>query len=115
MFGPGSTLVSAAETSSLPATGLTALGKQPICFEANHGQAEESATFIARGPAYYFTLSATRATVSLRRFGSPSAEKLPKSNRGPASNPIGFRCLQLEFLNANPMASVSGEGEFTGE
>lgn len=89
--------------ATAPGSRAVGWGNAPICFEANHGQAGDSASFIARGPAYYFALSPTTATVSLRKFKST-----------PAGGFDGFRSLHLEFVDANPQATVVGEGKLSG-
>ncbi|HEX5219723.1 MAG TPA: SBBP repeat-containing protein [Verrucomicrobiae bacterium] len=114
MFVWGGALISLAATSSLPGTGLTVSGQLPICFEANHGQVEVPVKFIARGPAYYFSLAPTEATVSLRKFGSAPAGKSAKNRRGPTEAPMEFRSVRLEFLGANPGAATTGESELAG-
>jgi len=104
----GVTPVAPAASNPVQRTGLFGLGNLPICFEANYGQAERPIRFIARGPAYSFSLSATEATVSLRKF-EPA-----KVNRDRASTSINSQSLQLEFLGANPRAEVRGESELLG-
>src|SRR5262245_45208875 len=43
------------------------LGRLPLNFEANHGQLDGSADFVARGPGYSIFLSATEATMAFRQ------------------------------------------------
>lgn len=106
--------VSHGATAGRLGAGATSLGPQSVRFEANLGQAGETTRFIARGPAYYFSLSPTEATVSLRKLdsGSPSAHSLPGRTQARAA--VSFRSVRLEFLGANPHADISGEGELPG-
>jgi len=107
----GLQVLSAATT---PERGVAAWGNAAICFEANHGQAGTEARFIARGPAYYFALSPTAATVSLRKFQSASADATAHQGRASAGRPVDFRSLRLEFVGADPEAEVAGEDELRG-
>ena len=101
-------------TATSRANGLAGLGSLPICFEANQGQAEGPTRFIARGPAYYFSLSPTDATVSLRKFGPASTNAGWKNDRKRAIDPIGFCSVRLECLGADPTAEVVGEAGLAG-
>lgn len=106
------TLVSQAVTPAIPEPGVASLGGRSIHFEANLGQAGDKAHFIARGPAYYFSLTSTEATISLRKFDpSPDAARSAKSR---AASGVSFSSVRLEFLGANPHADISGEGELAG-
>lgn len=104
----------AAVSNPSPRPDLTSLGGQSIRFEQNLGQAGDEVRFVARGPAYYFSLSSTEATVSLRKFGSPGGSAGVRSGRPPVRNQGGFCSVRLQFVGADPQAEVSGEGELPG-
>jgi hypothetical protein len=101
-------------TAIRPATGITSLGPQSVSFEANIGQAGDSARFIARGPAYYFSLSPTEATISLRKFDAAPTPARSVKGRARDDAAVSFRSVRLEFLGANPLAEISGESELPG-
>ena len=107
-------LVATGATSIRPEPGVASLGPQSISFESNLGQAGDSARFIARGPAYYFSLSPTEATISLRKLPPDPAGASALLNRVRTGEVVKFRSVRLEFLGANPGAEIAGEGEQPG-
>ena len=55
---------------SHPAAHAGGLGNLPLYFEANHGQADPPAQFIARGRDYQFLISPAEAQIVLRKTGA---------------------------------------------
>jgi len=108
------TLISPAATLPLVESRVGMLGPQSITFEANLGQAGAGDRFIARGPAYYFSLSPTTATISLRKFDAAPDPARSRKGRDRAAASVSFRSVRLEFLGANPQADILGEGELPG-
>ncbi len=107
-------LVTAGTPNPIAKPGLTGFGSQPIRFEENLGQAGGQARFVARGPAYYFSLTATEATVSLRKFDSRGGSGYFQNDRARSTRTGGFRSMRLQFVGANPGAAVTGEGALPG-
>ncbi len=70
----------------------------PLYFEANQGQAGTSAQFIAHGNRSEFLVSPDSAELVLS-----------KSGRSPA------RAVQMRFVDANPLAEISGLDELSGK
>jgi hypothetical protein len=80
----------------LPAQTSLDLGHLPLWFEANHGQADAAAAFLARGPESEFLISATGAKFVLRKASGQTAT------------------ARLQFVGARASASVSGRSELSG-
>src|SRR6185503_16360154 len=59
-------LIAANLQSSQHPVGSQSLGKIPMYFEANRGQADAEAQFVARGKGYALFLTASEAVMSLR-------------------------------------------------
>lgn len=88
------------------AFGLTALavmaqtampaGNLPLYFEANHGQADAPAQFIAHGRDAQFKISPAEAQFVLRKSGAP-------------------RAVRMQFIGANPQAQISADTELSGK
>ena len=90
-------------------------GKIPLSFEANHGQAEGSGDFLARGPGYLLALFPTEAVFALGS-AAPRQEPLPGAaeTSTPATAAPPF-VLRMNILGANPAAVVAGERELEGK
>ncbi|MGA3284885.1 MAG: SBBP repeat-containing protein [Verrucomicrobiota bacterium] len=71
-------------------------GGMSLFFEANHGQADSSAQFLARGRDFQFLISPTRAQMVLRK-----ADGLAK--------------VQIQFAGANVQAQIRGDAELSGK
>ncbi len=69
----------------------------PLHFEANQGQADLPAQFIARGRDYQFLISPAEARIVLRKAGA---------------EPV---VVQMQFVGANPLAPVDGGAELPGK
>ena len=84
----------------LPATAATPVTKPvnlPLYFEANEGQADGPAQFIARGHDYQFLISPAEARIVLRQTGAKPA------------------AVQMQFAGANPQAQIHGDTELAGK
>ena len=69
----------------------------PLYFEANRGQAEHSAQFLARGRDSQFLISPTEAQIVLH-----------KEAAGPET-------VRMQFVGANPQAQIRGDAELPGK
>jgi hypothetical protein len=77
-------------------TGLNISGL-PLQFEANQGQAEATASFIAHGQSSEFLISATSAQFVLRKASGETV------------------AARMQIVGANPSASISGHSELPGK
>ncbi len=73
-----------------------------MSFEANHGQTDESAEFIARGPGYTLFLNSTEAIFALKRDGKSvrSNQSAIIHNQGPQS------AIRLKLLGASASSAA---------
>src|SRR5262245_19855410 len=98
-FCAGSGFAGAASPAAerLPAArpAVTALGRLPLHFEPNQGQAPSEAVFVSRGSGYALTLGRTEAVLSLRGPGVPSN-------------------LRMRFVGASEAPQIAGEDRRTG-
>lgn len=85
-----------------------AYGKLPLHFEANHGQADSQAQFLARGPGYSFFLTPTEAVMELRQPDAP--EMAPPRIRAERTGRAGAttRTLRMQFAGANAQPRMLG-------
>ncbi len=65
-------------------------GQLPLSFEANAGQVQSAAKFIARGPGYHFALADNEASIVLQKSACQSA------------------ILKMKLAGANPHARLTG-------
>jgi hypothetical protein len=91
--GFAASLVALAVSAQTP----TPLGGMPLYFEANHGQADHSAQFLARGCDSQFLISPAEAQIVLRQE---------------AAAPVTVR---MQFMGANPQAQIRGDAELSGK
>jgi uncharacterized protein (TIGR03437 family) len=75
-----------------------ALGSLSLSFEANHGQSEGLADFLAHGPGYSLSLTATEATLLLQPIKATRHQR-----EAQAAN-----CLRMQLIGANPTARARG-------
>jgi hypothetical protein len=89
----------AAGLAALAVSAQTAapLGGLPLYFEANRGQADPSAQFLARGRDSQFLISPVEAQIVLRQE---------------AAGPVTVR---MQFVGANPQAQIRGDAELSGK
>jgi len=87
-------------TWNLPATSAV-FTERPLYFEANCGQADCAAQFVARNSEGIFSLSPTQATITLRMSGTAAD--------------VHTRMVRFEFLGANPDARMTGTKELRGK
>jgi cysteine synthase len=81
--------------------GITGLGSQPLYFEANHGQVNAAAPFIARGKDYQFLISPAGAQIILTKTTSAQT--------------FSTRMVQLQFVGANATAELAGQEALPGK
>lgn len=96
---PAAPAFPALPTSLLAAPVAHTLGRQPLSFEANRGQADPRVQFIARGAGYSIGLSPTAADLSLQ----------PTSNTGSATT------VRMTLAGARGTSRVTGVGELPGK
>lgn len=95
IFGAGLAVVLA--VFQLPAQTALNAGNLPLSFEANRGQADATAPFIAHGQNSEFLLSATGAQLVLRNSSGQTAT------------------TRMQFAGANPSARISGDAALPGK
>ena len=98
---------------ALGVTEPAARNAQPLIFESNLGQYPATAKFVARGAAYYLTLSPTELRVTLLR-SMPAANVPAAQLSDPATAAremwMEYRALGIELVGANPSAAMTGDG-----
>jgi hypothetical protein len=80
-----------------------AYGQLPLSFEANRGQADESADFLARGPGYTVALAPTEAVFALSARNSEAAHFTPPT------------VLRMNLVGANQKAHPAGVAALEGK
>ena len=83
-----------AQTAMMPAS-------LPLYFEANHGQVDSTAQFIARGRDSQFLISPGAAQFVLGKMTAPRA--------------FSARSVRMQFVGANDRAQISGKEELSGK
>jgi uncharacterized repeat protein (TIGR01451 family) len=97
---------------------IQTIARQPLSFEANHGQADSQVKFIARGPSYGLLLMKTEAAIELRNEERGEDQTISSSN---INNPhSAFRIpqsatLRMKLVGANSAAEVTGLDERPGK
>ena len=84
-------------SSAAAATPMAMPANLPLYFEANQGQANIPAQFIARGRDYQFSVSPVEAHIALRQTGAQPA------------------AVRMQFVGANPQALIRGDAELPGK
>ncbi len=102
------------EPANVAPTLLPALGKLPLRFEAGESEAGLPGRFIARGPAYYLTITPTETLVSVRKLSPPTERSHDPALPGALAASVTDRNLSLEFVGADASAQLSGENELPG-
>lgn len=81
-------------------------GKMPLLFEANQGQTDPEAAFVARGPGYTLYMTAAEAVFQLR---VPGEEALTKSeDLKHTKTESRSERLKMQFVGANPTPAMDG-------
>jgi uncharacterized repeat protein (TIGR01451 family) len=83
-------------------TAEAVLGKLPLIFEANQGQAEPGVKFLARGAGYSLFLDPTGAVLAL--------QTAPRAYRGSDA-----QFLRMKLVGANPQAATTGTDPLPGK
>jgi hypothetical protein len=83
-------------------------GQLPISFEANQGQADAQAKFLARGQGYSLFLTSTEIVLALFK---PTASQAGAE----AIRPMESAMLRMSLSNANPAPQVVGLDELSGK
>jgi uncharacterized protein (TIGR03437 family) len=90
------------QTPQSPESICEALGKLPLSFEANRGQTDKAADFIARGQDYTFFVNSTEAVLALKD-GVKSSKK---------SSAIRMRLLNASVSSAEPTNLLDGKSNY---
>ena len=93
----GAALAAGLATGHSPAQTSVNLGRLPLSFEANRGQAAAAAAFIAHSRDSEFLISPAGAQFVLRQTTGKTAS------------------AQMQFAGANPAATISGTAELSGK
>jgi hypothetical protein len=81
----------------------------PLSFEANRGQTDPRVTFLAHGQGYTVFLTATEAVLALQKPVGPTSQPM-------VSQPAPTQAVvRLQFVGANPRATVTGLDELPGK
>ncbi|HXL26349.1 MAG TPA: SBBP repeat-containing protein, partial [Chthoniobacterales bacterium] len=117
VFGLGLDPVRGHAESHAPATkapemSSSLFSSQPLHFEQNRGQAESPARFLARGVNYNFLISPIEAQLILHKTVESPVPVSREPDGRPASPP---RTLRMQFIGANPEASLCGHAEMPGK
>jgi uncharacterized repeat protein (TIGR01451 family) len=83
-------------------TAQAVLGKLPLIFEPNQGQADPGVKFLARGAGYSLFLDPTSAVLAL--------QTAPRSHRGSSAH-----FVRMTLVGANPRAATSGTDPLPGK
>jgi hypothetical protein len=81
---------------------MTALGNLPLYFEANLGQANSPAQFLARGRDCQFLIS-------------PNESRLILCKTDAISGKVSSCAVRMQFVNANAQAQIRGDAEQPGK
>jgi hypothetical protein len=83
-----------------------AYGQMPLAFEANQGQADPAAQFLARGQGYGIFLTPTSAVLTLHQSSVGANTS--------ASSPPSWNVLGLQLVGSDPNAQASGLSQLPG-
>ena len=122
VLAPAATLwadsaTTAAPPSSSMASVQSAYGKLPLSFEANHGQADSSVQFLARGHGYTLFLTPTESVMVLQqRDTTPEHEALTGTHptARPKQMPITQAVVRMKLEGANPSPAIDGMEQLLG-
>jgi hypothetical protein len=107
----------ASRRDELPATAVKSneiarnYGELPLSFEKNEGQSAPDVKFLSRGPGYDLFLTASGATINLRR-GRPN--NAGQSLAGTEQQTEVRSQLYLKLIDAQKEAGVRGDDELPG-
>jgi len=80
-----------------------AYGRQPLAFEANHGQTDAHVQFVSRGAGYTLFLTSTEAVLTLRKAPPETNERTQTT------------LLRMKLVDSNPAPRVSQDDELPGK
>jgi hypothetical protein len=98
--------------AATPGAAHAVIAEQPLYFEANRGQAEESIRFVARNGNAVFSLSPMETVITLRKRGASPGQSHGRAVEHRPSLPA--HNVHIHFLGANPQAKMIGTGELCG-
>ena len=87
-----------------------AYGRLELSFEANWGQADPAAKFLARGPGYGMLLTPTEAILALRRVAPIERGKGKMSLRKGQSRDSELALVRVRLAGSDAAARILGEG-----
>lgn len=103
-----------ARQAALSSRQISAYGHLPLSFEANQGQTDARARFIAHGPGYSLFLAADEAVLALRE-GTTGQTSRSKSSGPAAPDQSADAVLRVRLLDSNLKASIRGTDELPGK
>jgi CSLREA domain-containing protein len=108
---------SPAAVSGLDAQTREAYGSLPLSFEANRGQVNSQAKYVARGSGYSLFLTPREAVFSLRAASSVSSvdENSSAQTKSSPTATVTNSVLRMSLVNANDDAKISGQDELPGK
>ena len=87
---------------TVPAQVPAAFGNLPLYFEANQGQADQAALFVARGNNHQFSISPAGARFELQKTDAQTKK-------------TSLRTVQMQFVGAGSQAQIQGADELPGK
>ncbi len=100
---------------------ITAVQAAPVLsslemfFEANTGQSEAPASYLARGQNYHFLIAPTQASLVLRRTDLPAFVSPREFHSSGIGHSVLARSIKMQFAGANPEARISGDSPLAGK
>jgi hypothetical protein len=98
-------------------------GELPLSFEANDGQTDSQVRFLARGPSYTLSLTATEAVMVMSKPAAAPAsgaadslapEVLGRGGQMTANSTIETVTLRMQFVDGNQAPQVVGREQLPG-
>lgn len=95
---------SAVHAADVPANLADAYGNVPLQFEANQGQVDDAARFLAHGAGYELYVTSVGAVLVLAKPSANTADK-----------PTAAVALRMSVIGARPSTATSGLNELPGK
>jgi hypothetical protein len=92
-----------------------AFGGTPLCFEANQGQANSPAQFVARGHDYQFLITPVETQFILRKAAAPAFSLSLDRREVAGPRMFSTRTVRMQFVGADPQAQILGDEELPGK
>jgi hypothetical protein len=109
----GAAMVAASETAPATKPSSPIFPSLPLCFEANHGQAESHVQFLARSRGHNFSLSPTEAIVVLNKSW-PTLDARRRGTRRVERTAAETKSVRFRLVGADPLARMTGFDRLPG-